>query len=181
MTNHRKDVGTASTSRGLAADRQIVAVPRDEALQPEKVVTVLAVSPIEDDHLFLSNIFSHTNWQLRTAHTWREALGLLGRQRIPILICESELLDATWRDVLSELSGLPERPVLIVASRLADESFWAEVLNPGAYDVLMKPFDPTEVFRVVSLAWLNWRNDRERTTIRPAAAASSEYARAVGM
>ena len=66
-----------------------------------------------------------------------------------------------------------------MASRLADEAFWAEVLNLGAYDVLMKPFDATEVFRVVSLAWLSWKNDRERLVSR--SVASAEYARAAGL
>jgi DNA-binding response OmpR family regulator len=56
------------------------------------------------------------------------------------------------------LSKLPDSPVLIVSSRTADERLWAEVLNLGAYDVLVKPFDPTEVSRVVGLAWLNWKH-----------------------
>ena len=175
--HHRKDAGVATAIRG--SDHQPVISPREEAFQPERTVTVLAISPMEEDHLFLANIFSHTNWQLRAAHTWRDALAMLGRQRIPILVCERELLDATWKEVLAELSRLPERPVLIVASRLADESFWAEVLNLGAYDVLMKPFDATEVFRVVSLAWLSWKNDRERLVSRPLP--PTEYARAAGL
>ena len=180
MAEHlRKDVGAACASRGSSAARQSAATPRDEMLQPEKIVTVLAISPLEEDHLFLANIFSHTNWQLRTARTWRDALGVLGKHRIPILVCERELRDANWKEVLAELSRLPERPVLIVASRLADESFWAEVLNLGAYDVLVKPFDATEVFRVVSLAWLSWKNDRERAVNEPRP--STEYARAVGL
>jgi len=178
MADHqRKNAGVASASRGSSAERSSAVAPHNEALQPEKVVAVLAISPIEEDHLFLTNIFSHTNWQLRSAHTWKEALGLLNKQRIPILVCESQLLDASWKQVLAELSSIPERPILIVASRLADESFWAEVLNLGAYDVLMKPFDATEVFRVVSLAWLNWKNDRERRTMR---GPMPEFARAVG-
>jgi DNA-binding response OmpR family regulator len=43
-------------------------------------------------------------------------------------------------------------PDLIVASRLADEYLWAEVLNLGGYDVLAKPFNAEEVRRVVGLA-----------------------------
>jgi DNA-binding NtrC family response regulator len=43
-----------------------------------------------------------------------------------------------------------------VTSRAADERLWAEALNLGAYDVLAKPFDPTEVCRIVSLAWMHW-------------------------
>jgi DNA-binding response OmpR family regulator len=149
-------------------------------LQPEKTVTVLAISPHEEDHLFLASIFSHTNWRLRAAHSWRDALALIARQRIPILVCERDLLDATWKEVLAELSTMPERPILIVASRLADESFWAEVLNLGAYDVLMKPF-ATEVFRVVSLAWLNWKNDRDRERLLRNSVLTPGYARAAGL
>ena len=177
MAQHlRKDAGVASANRGSSADLRSAAAPREETFQPERTVTVLAISPNEEDHLFLANIFSHTNWQLRAARTWRDALTVLGRLRVPVLVCERQLLDATWKEVLSGLSQLPERPVLIVASRLADEAFWAEALSLGAYDVLMKPFDATEVFRVVSLAWLNWRNDRERQHDRQAA--SPELARA---
>jgi DNA-binding response OmpR family regulator len=167
--SHRKDAGVASAGRGEA----------DEASQAEKTVTVLAISPIGEDHLFLANIFSHSNWQLRIAGSWREALALLGRQRIPILICERELPDATWKEVLAQLTPMADRPLLIVSSRLADESFWAEVLNLGAYDVLMKPFDATEVFRVVSLAWLSWKNERERPRVH--AATAPQFARVVGM
>ena len=53
-------------------------------------------------------------------------------------------------------------PLLIVTARCADDQLWAEVLNLGGYDVLMKPFERTEVIRVISLAWLNWKNTRER-------------------
>jgi CheY-like chemotaxis protein len=39
----------------------------------------------------------------------------------------------------------PDPPMLIVTSRLADDYLWAEALNLGAYDVLAKPFDASEV------------------------------------
>jgi len=32
--------------------------------KPEKVVSVLTVSPFEDDHVFLGNIFSHSKWHI---------------------------------------------------------------------------------------------------------------------
>ena len=57
-----------------------------------------------------------------------------------------------------ELRTLPDPPFLIVASRLADERLWAEALNLGAYDVLAKPFDSTEVTRIVGMAWLRWKD-----------------------
>ncbi len=141
---------------------ELAATVRD-SFQPDRVVTVLAISPLEDDHTFLRNIFSHSNWRLHNARNWREARAVLAHNPTPVVICESVLEDANWQDVLLSLSRMPDSPVLIVSERLADERLWAEVLNLGGYDVLMKPFDVAEVFRVVSLAWLSWRNDRERT------------------
>ena len=52
--------------------------------------------------------------------------------------------------------SLPDPPVLIVTSRLADEYLWAEALNLGAYDVLVKPFDASEAVRVLDSAWRHW-------------------------
>jgi FixJ family two-component response regulator len=60
--------------------------------------------------------------------------------------------------MLEHISLLPDPPLLIVTSRLADAHLWAEALNLGAYDVLAKPFDATEVIRIVSVAWQHWQD-----------------------
>ncbi len=131
----------------------------------DRVVTVLAISPLEDDHTFLRNIFSHSNWKLRGALTWADGSRLLQESLAPVVIAESVLPDAGWKDVLRGLGRMARTPLLIVSSRLADERLWAEVLNLGGYDVLMKPFEPTEVFRVVSLAWLSWKDNCQRMAV----------------
>ena len=59
--------------------------------------------------------------------------------------------------MLREITRISHPPMLIVTSRTADDRLWAEALNLGAYDVLAKPFDQSEVTRVVSLAWLHWK------------------------
>ncbi len=129
---------------------------------PERTVTVLAVSPFEDDHTFLSYIFSHSNWRIYAARSCHEALEILRQTPIPVVICESDVAENTWKDLLAELGRFEEPPLLIVSSRLADESLWAEVLSLGGYDVLMKPFDHAEVVRSISLAWMHWKNTWER-------------------
>ncbi len=37
-------------------------------------------------------------------------------------------------------------------SHLADGRMWADVLNLGGYDLLMKPLDPVETLRVLGMA-----------------------------
>jgi DNA-binding response OmpR family regulator len=46
-------------------------------------------------------------------------------------------------------------PRFVVATWLADDRLWAEVLDLGGFDVLQKPFEARELFRVVGLAWRN--------------------------
>jgi DNA-binding response OmpR family regulator len=126
-----------------------------------KTVAVLAVSPHEEDHVCLRAIFRRTNWKVFQAGTCREALSFLSENRITVLVCERDLPDRGWK-ALNSLSALPLPPLLVVASRDADDALCTEVLNLGAYDVLSKPFDPAEVKRIVSLAWRHWKEEAQR-------------------
>jgi DNA-binding response OmpR family regulator len=124
-------------------------------------VSVLAVSPAEDDHVLLEHVFSHSNWKFDRVRTCGEARELLSRSGVGVVICGTELPDGSWRDLLEEVNRRPVPPRLIVASSLADDRLWAEVLDLGGYDVLGKPFDANEVIRVVSLAWRQWKHDSD--------------------
>jgi DNA-binding response OmpR family regulator len=151
-----------TVSQRDAANSTTNAAAETNSHPPDKTVTVLVVSPLEDDHVFLNYIFSRSNWKIHGARSCREALEILRQTPIPVVICESDVAENTWKDLLAELGRFQEPPLLIVTSRLADESLWAEVLNLGGYDVLMKPFDHAEVVRSISLAWMHWKNTWER-------------------
>ena len=135
----------------------------------DKSVTVLAVSPFEEDHACLCGIFSHSNWKVYKAHDCHEAMDFLQKNRMAVLVCERDLPDGNWKNLLECLSRLPTPPLLVVTSHHADDSLWAEVLNLGAYDVLSKPFDRTEVTRIISLAWLHWKDEMTRSPQKPVA------------
>lgn len=124
----------------------------------QKVVNVLLISPFDEDHQHLRDILKHSNWQQHAARTQREAFDLLQETVTPVVICESELPDGTWQDVLSQFGRMRCPPMLVVTSRLADDRLWSEVLNLGGYNVLAKPLNMKEVFHVVGLAWMSWKN-----------------------
>lgn len=138
--------------------RQLGSAPGSQ----ERAVRVLVVSAAEEEHRFLRHLFAHTNWRIYSARGCTEATAVLDSQPIPVILCDYELPDGDWRRLLATVSRSEPPSLLIVTSRAADDFLWAEVLNLGGYDVLMKPYDPVEVIRVVSLAWLHWKNLRER-------------------
>ncbi len=125
-------------------------------------VAVLAVSPNRNDLRTLRNIFGHTRWRLHEAGDREQAEGFFASNRVGVLICDSELPDGRWTNLLESIPRSGGSPLLVVCAEDAEKSLWAEALNLGAYDVLSKPFDKVEVIRIVSLAWLQWRQRIKR-------------------
>jgi len=133
-------------------------------------ITILSISPSAEDHAALTAIFERSErilsgvskYNLHPCATVKSAMGALSQVQIPVVVTERDLGTNSWRDVLQNVLLLPDPPILIVTSRLADDYLWAEALNLGVYDVLAKPFDALEVIRVVGAAWRHWA-DRVRT------------------
>jgi two-component system NtrC family response regulator len=133
-------------------------------------VCVLAVSPQETDLAILSRILSHSAWTVLCASSVAEAKRLLSCERVHVLLSECRLSDGDWKDLLSATAKIPDAPQLIVISRDGDERLWAEVLNLGAWDVIVKPFHPKEVFRTIHAAWQHWVHSGRITPRRPVGA-----------
>lgn len=131
---------------------------REEAAGIETACNVvLSVSPNDEDSASLEHIFKSA-WTVIASATVASALSALREIPIPIVICDCDISSGTWGEMLDHISLLPDPPLLIVTSRLADERLWAEALNLGAWDVLAKPFDADEVIRIVSVAGQHWQD-----------------------
>jgi DNA-binding NtrC family response regulator len=129
---------------------------------PDKGLAVVMASPSAGECRSLRSICRYWKWRLYEARSCQEALLLTRKHHVPVVISEPSLADGDWRTILGGLAELPHQPRLIVSSRLADHHLWADVLSLGGYDVLITPFDATEVSRVVFLAWHSARQERER-------------------
>jgi DNA-binding response OmpR family regulator len=120
--------------------------------------TLLAISSDSGDHTKLAALCAIWRWRFLEAQTCRQGLTRIRSDRVAVAICERDLPDGTWKAVLDQLGRVPAAPSLIVASRLADDALWAEVLNMGGHDVLVKPFEPNEVLWSVTSAHHRWES-----------------------
>ena len=116
---------------------------------------LIVISRFDEGLISLLEVLKHTRWAVYWFGTCSMALNKLRANSAPVVLCDLNTLEGCWRDMLAAVSGLPEKPRMIVTARHAEE-IWAEALNLGAYDVLEKPFDADEVIRTIGLAYRSW-------------------------
>jgi len=123
---------------------------------PIKALTTLLVSPSERDQTALIRLFAQSNWNLYSSFTTDEALVVLRREVVPVVICDRDLALDSWRSFVQQANALCPAPRMILASREVGQPLWADVLQVGAYDLLMMPWDVRQVRKVIPLAWRSW-------------------------
>jgi DNA-binding response OmpR family regulator len=156
----------------MATSQARAPVPEDGAQ------TALLISTEEEDRQTLEALFQQQGWNLYAVQSLDLARAMLGQDDTPsIVITERDLPAGNWKDVLEFARGLAEPPLLIVITRLADESLWSEALNLGAYDVLAKPLVPAEVVRVLTSAWIQQLTRKVHLTQNAYHEAAAEYAK----
>ena len=116
---------------------------------------VLAVGLSETDQRLLAALSRGMSWRLTCAERLNQAVRKARVRAVRVVLCECDLAEGNWKLLFDRVRDLPHAPRFIVAARLADERLWVEVLNLGAYDVLITPFHIDELHRVVSFAVKN--------------------------
>ena len=124
---------------------------------------ILSVSPLEATHVRLREIIRQLQWDMDSAYGRADAISVMRSRSIPVIVCDRDLPDGTWKDILEE-SALQEYPsYVIVTTRLAhDAHLWCEVLHLGGDEVLVIPFEPMEVFQSISTGWRHWETTSGR-------------------
>jgi DNA-binding NtrC family response regulator len=111
---------------------------------------VLFISPYLQDAQVLGLMLAEASLVLIHATCVKDAVSRLEADHFPAVLTEASLEDGTWRDVLPLARS--QGAELVVTDASADARFWAEAINLGAFDLLVQPFQETEVRRVLSSA-----------------------------
>ncbi len=72
---------------------------------------------------------------------------------VHVVVTDTTLPDGDWRRVLEIVErGYSKSEVVVVCSCQDDPKLWLDVLEQGAYDVLVEPIQPKEAQRIVEAA-----------------------------
>jgi DNA-binding NtrC family response regulator len=109
------------------------------------------------DVVDLIGILRGFGYNVEWSTTLSDGLAGLRTTAVPAIICESNLPDGNWKDLVQHVSSFEPHPLVIVSDQDADDRLWADVLTAGAYDLLQEPFEADEVIRSLSLAIQYWQ------------------------
>jgi DNA-binding response OmpR family regulator len=116
-------------------------------------VRILAVFDRPEDRESLGQLFRGFHWVAEFVGNSAGFGNVVHHFRPDVVLTDSSLPEGQcWKDVLRFAQETSDKLPVIVSSRLADERLWAEVLNLGGYDLLVKPFIAAEVRNVVGMA-----------------------------
>jgi DNA-binding NtrC family response regulator len=69
--------------------------------------------------------------------------------QVQVVLTDAALPDGDWRGVLQIVAQAGTNVQVVVCSRLGDHKLWIDVLEQGAYDVLVEPYQHEEIRRIV--------------------------------
>jgi len=130
-------------------------------------VCALLIGNYDSDRPVIQEVFNKLGWRLLEARDRQRSMQWLARKQVQVVISETELPDCNWKRLLHDLRSLIHPPQLIVTSPHADDYLWAEALNVGAYDVLSRPLERSEVERVIMSARRHYDFQPERAGRAP--------------
>ncbi len=101
----------------------------------------------------LLEILKSSNAHVLTVSSCREARRVLQTHpTVEVVIADVGHPDGNWCDILKHLVDNGIGAKLLVCPRIADERLWSEVLWRGGYDLVIEPYEATEVSRIIESA-----------------------------
>lgn len=117
-----------------------------ESNQPVWAASPVALIALTDagELALASSILSDAGYRLLLARTCREALRQLSSGQPRIVLCDRNLRDGDWKDLISWFAESLEPPRVVVLAG-DDANLRSEASNLGAYGVVARPIDTTEL------------------------------------
>jgi len=133
-----------------------------QAATPRIPVVALIVS--DHDREVLTCISHHEPVEIHFAESHVEAWDAMNRLNSPLIVYDRDWPNAEWRTTVQAFASSPHRSCVILASRVADDYLWQELIRCGGHDLLAKPFRADDVARALKLALSYWRSARAAAT-----------------
>jgi len=117
-----------------------------------------------------SSILSNAGFRLLLARSCRETLRQLSSGQPRVVLCDRNLRDGDWKDLISWLADSLEPPRVVVLAG-DDVNLRSEAISLGAYGVVGRPIDTIELRRIALQACVG----KLPVTVTPRIAPGSDF------
>ena len=125
---------------------------------------------IVDDELIvrdsLAKWFVEEGYEVGTAENAREALALLARQEWDLALVDIKMPDMDGIELQSRFREVRPGLTVIIMTGYASVETAVTALKNGAYDYVVKPFDPEEMVHSIENALAHKRAERENAALK---------------
>jgi DNA-binding NtrC family response regulator len=99
-------------------------------------------------------------WAVAHADSLEQAVAYLQSHVAAVVVIQGGVSSREWETAVSRLRGLADAPEVVVVTW--DELLLRDVLRSGAFDLLRRPLNHSDLLWGVASAWHNWMTRRER-------------------
>ena len=128
---------------------------------------ILIVDDEEKSRLYLANILEelHPEFYIRLAATPKEALYIVEKDTIDLVLLDVEMPGMTGLDMLKELRKTSEKIPVIIVSAYKRAEFIQTAMRLNTIDYIDKPVDPQELENALSKVFFNTDHAKTREII----------------
>jgi DNA-binding NtrC family response regulator len=147
-----------ATKRVHADRRRVPPCAKNDAKAVTPRISIVALVVSDHDREVLIRISAHEPVDVHFAQSHVDAWEAMNRLNSPLILYDRDWPNGEWRTAVQTFSSSPRRSCVILASRVADDYLWQELIRCGGYDLLAKPFRADDVARSLKLALSYWRS-----------------------
>ncbi len=115
-------------------------------------IRLLVVTRDDNFFLFIHRVSTERGWETRLARTVEQGLQVLDEFRASVAIYDWPATEQDWRYDVDRLTARADRPCVLLASRVDDEYFCAELVRHGGFDVIPRSADADRLIRKIQFA-----------------------------
>lgn len=135
--------------------------------------TILIIEDRKSQSFFLKQQFEELGYEVLTAETGREGLGLFLTHEVDIVLLDWKLPDTRGLEVLQEIRKDDDLVPVIMMTAFAEVDVAVDAMQMGAFEYLRKPVDLAELQRVVEKALETLAMKRELRRLQAGGQAST--------
>jgi hypothetical protein len=113
----------------------------------------VVITPDDEFYSRLQQIAASCEWHIERTRSIVEAETLVRPEATPMVVYERDPEHPDWRGALRRLSEFPAQPCILLASPVADDYLWQEVIRNHGYDILPKSAPPEKIIHCLKFAW----------------------------